>query len=97
MGTIARRNELPKRKKIMKIITKKNSPSVKNAMNKGMSFKEFRHVHTNYENAYKALTVKFGFNSAEYSKMVKEFAEEVTAVLVNESHKAEVAAWVAGR
>jgi hypothetical protein len=81
----------------MKVIVKKNSPSLKNFMNKGGKFSTWRHEHTNYEFSYKALTAKFGRDSKEYFSMVEEFAAEVIGTLNNEAHKAAVAAWAAGK
>ena len=67
---------------------KKGSPSLKNHLNRGGSFKEWRHNHTNYDFAWKSI------GEANYAALVADFIE-VVGTLNNKAHKAIVLEWVA--
>lgn len=76
----------------MKITVNRNSPSLKKAMNSGMSFKTFRHEHTDYDRVWRAAA-----NQQEYRKLVQEFAEVCVAQVSTLAQKQEIAKWALGK
>jgi len=83
-----------KKGKTMKIKTKQGAPSLKNYMNRGGTFKLWRHDYTNYDAVAKELRKRFGFDSEQYMALVVEFGGECISGLSNVAHKAAVAEWM---
>lgn len=65
----------------------KNSPSLKNTMNRGMGFTEWRHEHTNYDNICSSLS------NEEFQIQMKTWTYSLIRSLKNREHQHEVASW----
>ena len=81
----------------MRVTIKKGAPSLRNHMNRGGKFGDWRHQWTNYDDITKVLRGRFGFDSVEYRALVAEFGAECLAALSNEAHKAAVVEWAGSK
>ena len=78
----------------MRVTIKKGAPSLRNHMNRGGKFGDWRHQWTNYDDITKVLRGRFGFDSVEYTALVVVFGGECLSGLSNVAHKAAVAEWM---
>ena len=77
----------------MAVTIKKGAPSLRNFMNRGGKFGDWRHQFTNYDAVCKTMRMRYEFGGVEYLQMVSEFVSQCLEGLSNEAHRAIVVAW----
>lgn len=75
----------------MKVTVKKLAPSVKNHVNRGGSFKEYRHKFTNYDFVIK------GLSDVDYKALVVVFGGEMLAASSDAKWVADVKEWMSSK
>ena len=76
----------------MKIKVNPGSPSLRTFLNKGGTFKAWRHEHTNYDRVRRRL-----HNDEEYEQMVYQWGLELIDTLTLRQHQREVAEYIIAR
>ena len=72
----------------MKVRVLKGKGSLRNSLNKGMSFNEWRHLNTNYDQVSSCLS------NSEFKELVRKWGPELVHSITNIHHQVAVIEWI---